>query len=100
MSLRFSNEALDIAILACQLRTEGPLDEVVLACLCELKELRGRITCNDYLRGRADGIDEFAQAFKDYVYTEKLRGNEPYWTVAIKKVTEKLKEQKNEVLDS
>ena len=40
---------------------------------------------------REKTIDEFTQAFKDYVYTETLRGNKPYWTVGIKKVAEQLK---------
>lgn len=38
--LRFDDEVLKNAITCYQLRTDEPLDEVVLACLCELKESR------------------------------------------------------------
>ena len=38
--LRFDDEVLENAIRCYQLRTDDALDEVVLACLCELKESR------------------------------------------------------------
>lgn len=39
----FSDEVLENAICCYQLRTDEPLDEVVLTCLCELKESRRRL---------------------------------------------------------
>lgn len=28
-------------------------------------------------------LEDFSQGLKDYVYTERIKGNEPYWAVAI-----------------
>lgn len=35
-------------------------------------------------------LEDFSQGLKDYVYEEKLKGNEPYWTVAVDNVKNKL----------
>lgn len=45
-----------------------------------------------YKQVRADAIDEFADALKDYIYHKKVQGIEPYWSVAIREVAEQLKE--------
>lgn len=35
-------------------------------------------------------IEDFKQELKDYVYHEKLKGNEPYWTNAIDTVASEM----------
>lgn len=72
MSLRFSSEVLENAILSYQLRTEEPLDEVVLACLLELKELRGRLTCNDFNNGYNQALDDFERELLKWCNKERL----------------------------
>lgn len=80
MSLRFDTETLDNAICCYQLRTEEPLDEVVLACLCELKELRGRLTCNDFNNGYNQALEDMAEKIKALRYDKSENGGESYYT--------------------
>lgn len=35
-------------------------------------------------------LEDFSQGLRDYVYEEKLKGKEPYWTVAIDNVKDEL----------